>query len=885
MPKVKTVSIRTYRPETNSSHIRASVGDALMIGAPGGTGLVEVYNATTARTGLLPEYVYSSHLAIDFGSNFCAIAQWNAKTPMEIYQKSRIFVGVDYLSTKPPIDVGNCGSIRSIKRLVSSLSDGSRLMLLDDLEIHGSEIMCPGQSYHIRDIITAFFAEIKGASEKVTGLVWSKVFVSVPNAWSYSQRLLIKSALESAGFTTAYTIPQGMAIAASAIIRHKLIAPCFLVVSMGESTTDISVFNSTHNNIKCLGKSGKASLGGLQFTMALVDHVLDTCNVSKSSLSAAEYRDIFQQCEEAKLQLSVSNSVRICKFGGIEIDRETFAKVCQPLYAELKMLIFNCLADSQIPRSQVDAVFVSGGSARLTYFSEFLRGAFGDRVKFMDESAVIDGVAVISGIESGYIHAKYTDVLSRSIGLEGISSRMVPVLGRNNVYPIIISKTITAANPGQNIARVLVYEGDNKLVSQNYLLASIDFVFSESRSFVVDVGVDDEGIIFVNLHYLVNATNQVERHKVNDYALIEKLGVCRYAQSEITSIRVCDDSTTILLLSDGIDSANLLSDGIDSVNQMDVSGLECDYNNILPIANECFADYTLTSDATFSGIVHLIEDSILMASAEIRNVSGIGDLGKGMGGIGHCTIVLLDEIVAAIPVFAVLSWMDSSNRVKIHPTLPGHPNSTLNTLMRTLKRGKRFRLIASPYPLICEANEKELCVLFNQILRIPINDFQRQIILFLGSTFRNCGDNMYFGQMPSIRSHQLLFESLEVLPIPDPPIITRSDETIDFVNGYAGLTRIYDLFIELIGNHERLVLSQKLVCTGNIVRPEINKAFFVYEDKLHKLQIQLDGIETFGHEELRNSRKYVTVSIQKRLDQLDRIRGAYTSISESVSGR
>ncbi|KAJ3342426.1 Centrosomal protein of 76 kDa, partial [Kappamyces sp. JEL0680] len=73
----------------------------------------------------------------------------------------------------------------------------------------------------------------------------------------------------------------------------------------------------------------------------------------------------------------------------------------------------------------------------------------------------------------------------------------------------------------------------------------------------------------------------------------------------------------------------------------------------------------------------------------------------------------------------------------------------------------------------------------------------------------------------------------------------------------------------------RAVLRRTVTVTGGKALPQDNKDWFLYEDTLLKLLLQLDGVATLDQDRLRMARKAVVTYCQRHLSQLDALKTHY----------
>jgi L1 cell adhesion molecule like protein len=203
--------------------------------------------------------------------------------------------------------------------------------------VEGSEVPTPSKLY------TLLLAKLRGVGEAYMGSRAAGVVIALSPRFDAEQCAVVEKAAAKAGFKTVTLIPSPVA----ALVGHDLdvrpvaaVAPVsetVLVLHMGGSGVDASLFKVSDGLIESVGGLHDASVGGSKFDDLLVEFCLSEFK-KKYRVEVAGHRALSRlrlACEEAKRSLSTNARVPIeidSLFEGIDfavnLTRSRFEDIC-----------------------------------------------------------------------------------------------------------------------------------------------------------------------------------------------------------------------------------------------------------------------------------------------------------------------------------------------------------------------------------------------------------------------------------------------------------------------------------------------------------------------------------------------------------------------------
>ena len=245
-----------------------------------------------------------------------------------------------------------------------------------------------------------------------------------------------------------------------------------LVLDLGGGTFDITLMEYADNIFRVRGVGGSTSIGGTNFDMAIVEHILREFQ-SLYGFDLRQDRIAYQQlvihAEKAKIDLSSTDETRIMipyitatEKGpihlNISLSRSELEQLIAPILREIEEHIRQTFEQTGFSTEWVDSVILVGGSTRLPVIERLVKkilapssgnnsGGPADRIEplFINQAfrreinpdeAVALGAGILAGMFEGSIpDIEFHDMTSHDLGIEDDQGRFVAVLPRVGHVP------------------------------------------------------------------------------------------------------------------------------------------------------------------------------------------------------------------------------------------------------------------------------------------------------------------------------------------------------------------------------------------------------------------------------------------------------------------
>ena len=397
----------------------------------------------------------------------------------------------------------------------------------------GETVVMAGKTYTPQEISAFILREIKQAAEAALGQPVTRAVITVPAYFNEVQRQATLEAGTIAGLTveriinepTAAALAYGYGIDDNEHLR-------VLVYDLGGGTFDVSIIELNFGVVDVLATAGDNFLGGDDFderlASTLADEFLEAHKLDLRQDHRAWAR-LLRAAEEAKIALSTSPFTTV----GLEyiaqdnkgtplhirreVERQEFIELIDEMLQRTLTCIDQALSDAKLQPSDINRVLLVGGSTRIpaVYNLVTRRMQQEPHLEIDPDAAVALGAAVQAGIIAGEeINSILVDVTPISLGIEtariGMSGHLdidhfAPLIRRNSTIPVQKSEIFTTMYPGQGKIEIKVYQGENRVASQNVLLG--DFMVEDVKAnrpdglaeVTVDFQLDINGILNVTV--------------------------------------------------------------------------------------------------------------------------------------------------------------------------------------------------------------------------------------------------------------------------------------------------------------------------------------------------------------------------------------------------
>ncbi len=432
-------------------------------------------------------------VGIDLGTTNSAIAVVQEAAPRLLpVQGRRILPSVVGISPEGELLVGAAArnqwvvaperTVRSIKRKMGS----------------NETVTMAGETYSPQEISALILRELKQAAESALGHAVTRAVITVPAYFNEVQRQATVEAGEIAGFVveriinepTAAALAYGYGLETEGHLR-------ILVYDLGGGTFDVSLIELDNGIVDVVATAGNNRLGGDDFDERLADLLADEFEEEHGINLREDHRAwarLLRAAEEAKIALSTEPFAQVAleyiaedeRGAALHLEREVsrleLEEEISDLLDDTITLIDQALEAAGWRADDVDRVLLVGGATRTPRVRELVGERMGQppHMEIDPDAAVALGAAVQGAIIAGQeIDAILVDVTPLSLGIEVaefspsgrlIGDRYQPLIQRNTTIPVQRSEVFTTLFPGQKSIRIRVYQGENKVASQNILL-------------------------------------------------------------------------------------------------------------------------------------------------------------------------------------------------------------------------------------------------------------------------------------------------------------------------------------------------------------------------------------------------------------------------------
>ncbi len=272
--------------------------------------------------------------------------------------------------------------------------------------------------------------------------------VAVPAHAHGAQRFLTLEAFRRAGFTVTGMInePSAAGFEYTHHRGHTVTSRRTRVVvyDLGGGTFDASLVAVDGTNHDVLDSLGLNHLGGDDFDTVLLECALAAADTTREQMTRRHYRDLLDECREAKEHLS-PQSKRIALdvgAGDVIVRTEDFYERATPLVRatiEAMAPLIDGLDDGAPDLTDIAGIYLVGGASGLPLVPRLLRERFGRRVHRSPHpgASTAIGLAIAADEDAGY---RLSDKLSRGFGVfrEAADGRLLsfdPILDRHAPLP------------------------------------------------------------------------------------------------------------------------------------------------------------------------------------------------------------------------------------------------------------------------------------------------------------------------------------------------------------------------------------------------------------------------------------------------------------------
>ena len=401
------------------------------------------------------------------------------------------------------------------------------------------------QDFRPEELSSLVLRALKEDAEAWLGHKVEEAIVTVPAYFSDAQRKATRAAGQLAGLRVERLLNEPTAAALAYGIQDSQQETKFLVFDLGGGTFDVSILDLFEGVMEVRATAGDNFLGGEDFVEIMVRGFYERSGLARAlgpaTLARGQVQRLRDEAERAKRAPSEAPRTRMSfQHDGQEftwdLDEDTLAQLCEPLLARLRKPVDRALRDATIKAGELDAIVLAGGATRMPIVRKLVSRMFGrfPNVHLDPDHAIALGAAVQAGLkmrDAALEEVVMTDVAPYSLGIS-ISRQLgpnnyegghyLPIIERNSTVPVSRSQNIATLTDGQKALRVLVYQGEARLVKDNVYLGAIDFPIPPKKAGEISADVrftyDVSGVLEAEI--TVDQTG--EKHKL---VITENAGV------------------------------------------------------------------------------------------------------------------------------------------------------------------------------------------------------------------------------------------------------------------------------------------------------------------------------------------------------------------------
>jgi molecular chaperone DnaK len=361
-----------------------------------------------------------------------------------------------------------------------------------------------GRPFSPPEISAFILRELKTVAERHLGEEVTDAVITVPAYFNDAQRQATLDAGQIAGLNVRRIINEPTA-AALAYGLNMAEDQMVLVYDLGGGTFDVSLVELMGGIVEVRASHGNTQLGGDDFDDLLAGQLASRFEKEHGVDLRQDRRAwarLLRAAETAKITLSSHpfawvKEEYLAEKDGVplhmtyEVSRLEFEAVIASLLDQTLDSIEQVFKDSGLTAADVHHVILVGGSTRIPAVWELVANRLGiePQMSVNPDEAVALGAAVQGAIIAGEpIDAILVDVTPHSLGIAIAEHRFGsiltdiyrPLIHRNSTIPATKEEVFQTLYPDQTTIKILVYQGENAVASNNTLLG--DFLIDDLKA-------------------------------------------------------------------------------------------------------------------------------------------------------------------------------------------------------------------------------------------------------------------------------------------------------------------------------------------------------------------------------------------------------------------
>ncbi len=481
----------------------------------------------------------------------------------------------------------------------------------------GVKVKMGEKEYSSEEVSAMILSKLKADAEAFLGEPVTEAVITVPAYFDDSQRQATKDAGKIAGLEVKRIINEPTA-AALAYGLDKGKEEKIAVFDLGGGTFDVSILQLGDGVFEVLATNGDTHLGGEDFDMKIVDHLVDEfkkeAGVDVKKDKAAMQR-LKEEAEKAKKELSTTEVADINlpfltadaegpKHFEYKLTRAKLIDLVQDMIEKTAEPCKKALKDAKLEAKDINEVILVGGMTRMPAVIEKVKSIFGKDPKqgVNPDEVVAVGAAIQGGVLQGDVKdVLLLDVTPLSLGIETLGGVATKLIERNTTIPTSKSETFSTAADNQPQVEIHVVQGEREMVTDNKSLGRfvLDGIPSAPRGvpqIEVTFNLDANGIL--NVTAKDKGSGKEQSITIQNSGNLDKAEVEKAAKEAEAHAEEDKKKREAIEARNGLDSAvyqaeKMKSDNKDKLSEEDVKTLE----EAVEAAKKVVADEKADKDA------------------------------------------------------------------------------------------------------------------------------------------------------------------------------------------------------------------------------------------------------------------------------------------------